>query len=273
LPEKRIKERSLELQRTQGELMAVKKQIRGSRINELVEMGLDQSVEDINSGMVRDTNKISEFFDAKLENVPELARTGIDYLFLTKRSVPYKIVNEFLEVTDLMSRDIQNTMEQRTEESQASGNEMLPDWWLEGKPEGYKRKQSLRGEERKDFLKQAEDIRKYDLVEDYINYTMPSSRFEEYLNKIGILMFTKYVKRIQRIIVKTGGKGPIKSLLGLTLAGELGGLPTIHEQSFFAKEWYTDTIGPGNVFPIYGPIDIFMNVITPSLLKESTYTL
>jgi hypothetical protein len=273
LPEKRIKERSLELQRTQGELMAVKKQIRGSRINELVEMGLDQSVEDINSGMVRDTNKISEFFDAKLENVPELARTGIDYLFLTKRSAPYKIVNEFLEVTDLMSRDIQNTMEIRTEERQASGDEMLPDWWLEGKPEGYKREQPLRGEERKDFLKQAEAIRKYDLVEDYINYTMPSSRFEEYLNKIGILMFTKYVKRIQRIIVKTGGKGPIKSLLGLTLAGELGGLPTIHEQSFFAKEWYTDTIGPGNVFPIYGPIDIFMNVITPSLLKESTYTL
>jgi len=273
LPEKRRKERRLELKRTEGELMAVQKAIKDSRIDELVAMGLDQSVEDISTGMVRDTNKVSEFFNDKLENVPEVARTGVDYLFLTKRSIPYQVVNEFLEVTDLMSRDIQNTMEKRNEKRQASGDMILPDWWLEGKPEGYKTTQRLTGEERKEFLKQAEAVRKYELVEDYINYAMPSSKFEEYLNKIGVLMFTKYVKRIQRIIIKTGSKGPIKSLLGLMLAGELGGLPTIHEQSFLAKDWYTDSIGPGNIFPIYSPIDIFMNVVTPSLLKESTYTL
>ena len=273
LSEARSKELKLELRKVEGELTAVNLQIKGSRINELVEMGLDQTVEDISTNVTRDTNRISQFFDEKLEKLPSVARTGVDYLFLTKRTVPYQVVNEFLEITDLMSRDIQNTLEKRSEKRQAAKQENLPSWWLENKPEGYSVRQRLQGEEKQEFLKRAEQIRKYELVEDYINYALPSSQFEEYLNKVGILMFTKYVKRIQRIIMKTGGKGPIKSALGLFGVGMLGGLPTIHEQSFLAKEWYTDTIGPGNLFPVYSPIDIFMNVITPSLLKESTYQL
>ena len=267
----RRKELTVEMRRNKGELNALEQRINESRIHELVQMGLDQTVEDISSNVTRDTNRISEFFDERLEKLPSVARTGVDYLFLTKRTAPYRVVNEFLEITDLMSRDIQNTLEKRSEIRQADGQETLPNWWLEEKPEGYRVKQRLTGEERQKFLKEAERVRKYELVEDYINYALPSSQFEEYLNKVGILMFTKYVKRIQRIIMKTGGRGPIKSTLGLMGVSYLGGLPTIHEQSFLAKDWYTDSIGPGNVFPIYGPTDIFMNVITPALLKESTY--
>lgn len=261
----------LELKRVQGELTSLETRITGSRIHELIQMGLDQSVEDLSSEVVRDTNKISRFFDEKTENLPSTVRTGLDYLFLTKRTAPYQVVNEFLEITDLMSRDIQNTMEQRAEKRQVNGQERLPNWWMEGKPKDYKATQRLVGAERTEFLKRAEENRKYELVEDYINYAMPSGRFEEYLNKVGILMFTKYVKRIQRIITKTGGRGPIKTTLGLMATGIAGGLPSIHEQSFLAKDWYTDSVGPGNVFPIYSPTDIFMNVVTPSLLKASTY--
>ncbi len=271
LSDSRRKELERELTRSRGELKAVENKIEDSRIHELVQMGLDQSVEDISSYVTRDTNRISKFFDEKMEVLPSIARTGVDYLFLTKRTAPYKIVNEFLEITDLMSRDIQNTMEKRAEKRQANGQETLPNWWLEKQEEGYRSRQPLTGEERVQFLKEAEEFRRYELVEDYINYALPSSQFEEYLNKIGVLMFTKYVKRIQRIITKTGGRGPIKSALGLFGAGIMFELPTIHEQSFLVKDWYTDSIGPGNVFPIYSPIDILMNVLTPSLLKASTY--
>lgn len=271
LPAKRRQELLKEKRRVKGELNAVKDRITSSRIHELVQMGLDQTVEDIASNVTRDTNRITQYFDKKMENLPSTVRTGVDYLFLTKRTAPYKVVNEFLEITDLMSRDIQNTLEKRTEERQANGQERLPSWWLDKQSGPYKQTQVLTGEERAKFLQEAEAIRKYELVEDYINYAMPSSQFEEYLNKVGILMFTKYVKRIQRIIAKTGGRGPIKTLIGLFGISYIGGLPTIHEQSFLAKDWYTDSIGPGNVFPVYSPIDIFMNVITPSLLKSSTY--
>lgn len=271
LSEKRTKEINLELKRVNGELKAVESNIKDSRIHELVEMGLDQTVEDIASNVTRDTNRVSKYFNEKMENLPSIARTGVDYLFLTKRTAPYKIVNEFLEITDLMARDIQNTMEKRAEVRQANGEEPLPQWWLKKQPKGYKAKARLTGEERAKFLQEAEVFRKYELVEDYINYALPSGQMEEYLNKVGILMFTKYVKRIQRIITKTGGRGPLKAMLGLFGVSYLGGLPSIHEQSFLAKDWYTDSLGPGNVFPIYGPTDILMNILTPSLLKASTF--
>jgi uncharacterized protein YkvS len=259
-----------ELTRVRGELEASKRKIADSPIDELVKLGMDQNVEDTTNESDRDSNRITSFIDDKLQVAPELVRDGLDLMFLTRRTTFYKIANEFLETSDLIARDVQNRIEKESEVKQADGQRMLPDWWLATKEEGYKPKQRLRNEERKLFFAEAKKQRQYDLVEDFINYTKPSSKLEEYLNKVGILMFTKYVKRIQRIILKTGSRAPIKAFMGAFGLAYLGGLPSIHEQSFFAKDWYGDSLGPGNVFPIYGPTDHFMNFITPALLKSST---
>lgn len=271
LSESRKKELSLELLRAEGELKAVKKRIEKSPIHELVQLGMDQNVEDTTNNTDRDTNRITSFIEDRLEAAPELVRDGLDILFITRRTKFYKVANEFLEVSDLVARDVQNRLEKKNEQRQADGGRMLPDWWLSQQDSGYNPKQRLTGEERKVFLEQAKQQRQYDLVEDFINYTKPSSRFEEYLNKIGILMFTKYVKRIQRIIIKSGSRGPLKAAVGAFGFAYLGGLPSIHEQSFLVKDWYGDSLGPGNVFPIYAPTETFMNFITPGLLKDSTY--
>ena len=271
LPEKRKKELSRQLKNLEGQIVSVKDRLTRSPIDELVQLGLDQNVEDVTNDTENDSNRITSYIDDKLEVAPEIVRNGLDILFLTKRTTFYKVTNEFLETSDLVARDIQNRLEKKNEQSQADGKRMLPDWWLEKQEEGYRAKQRLTGEERKLFLEEAKKERQYDLVEDFINYTKPSSRFEEYLNKVGILMFTKYVKRIQRIILKTGSRGPIKALVGSLGFAYLGGLPSIHEQSFLVKDWYGDSIGPGNVFPVYSPTEHFMNFVTPSLLKESTY--
>ena len=271
LSPQRRKSIGMELKRTTQQVNAVKRRMKDSPIDELVQLGLDQNVEDVTNDTDRDTNRITGYLDDKLMQAPELVRNGLDILFITKRTKFYKIANEFLETSDLMSRDIQNRMEKKNELKQANGQKALPAWWLENQAEGYATKQRLTGAERAAFLAEAKKQREYDLVEDFINYTKPSSRMEEYLNKVGILMFTKYVKRIQRIILKTGSNAPIKAAVGLLGFSYLGGLPSIHEQSFLAKDWYGDSLGPGNVFPVYAPTEHFMNFITPSLLKSSTY--
>ena len=232
-------------------------------IEELVNLGLDQNLEDVTNDLGRDSNKISNFFEKRLENAPELVKTGADILFITKRTALYKLANEFLETSDLISRDVQNTMDKIDAEKQANGQKILPDWWLEGQEEGYESKQRLKGVERKLFLEQAKKQREYGLVEDYINYAMPSSKLEEYLNRIGILMFTKYVKRIQRIIMKGTKNSPLKTAVGITGLGFILGLPSIHESSALAKDWYEDSTGPGNIFPIYSPVENLMNFLTP----------
>jgi hypothetical protein len=260
-----------ELGKLTGELDALQRRITESEIHELVQLGLDQNVEDVTDAGEQDTNRITSFFDTQLEKVPELVRTGIDIAFITKRTTFYKIANEFLETSDLVARDVQNRLEKKVELAQADGNRMLPTWWLEKQTGVYKPRQRLRRAERSKFLAEAKEQREYDLVEDFINYTKPSSRFEEYLNRTGIWMFTKYVKRIQRIIIKTGGRGPLKSLLSLFTFGYLLDMPSIHEQSLLSKDWYTDSIGQGNIFPFYAPPGQFMNAFTPSLIKESTF--
>lgn len=271
LSSERKRQLSLELKRTTGELEATKRNLEKSPVHEIVQLGLDQNVEDLSNDTGKDANRITNYIDEKLENAPEVIRDGLDILFITKRTKYYKVTNEFLEISDLMSRDIQNRLETKLEQKQANGQATLPTWWTETKESGYRTKQKLYGEERQEFLRMAKEQRHYDLVEDFINYAKPSGRLEEYLNRVGILMFTKYVKRIQRIIMKTTGRAPIKGVLGATAFGYLGGLPSIHEQSFLVKDWYTDSIGPGNVFPVYSPIENFMTFITPALLKESTY--
>lgn len=260
-----------QLKRGKGELEALKRRLEDSPIHELVQLGLDQNVEDITNDTDRDANRITGYLDEQLKKAPEIVRDGADILFITKRTKFYKVANEFLETSDLVARDVQNRIESKKERQQVDGKSALPGWWLDKQDDNYAPKQRLTGKEREVFLEEAKKQRYYDLVEDYINYAKPSGRMEEYLNRVGILMFTKYVKRIQRIIAKTGGRGPIKALIGLLGVSYLGGLPSIHEQSFLAKDWYTDSIGPGNVFPIYSPIENFMTFITPALLKSSTY--
>ena len=260
-----------DIKKATQELNAIKRRMKESPIHELVQLGLDQNIEDVTNDTDRDANRITGYLDDQLQKAPELVRNGLDILFITKRTKFYKIANEFLETSDLMSRDIQNRLEKKIEMNQANGQKTLPAWWLDKQPEGYATRQRLVGAERKVFLEEAKKQREYDLVEDFINYAKPSSRMEEYLNKVGILMFTKYVKRIQRIILKTGSNAPLKASVGALAFSYIGGLPSIHEQSFLVKDWYGDSLGPGNVFPVYSPIENFMNFITPSLLKESTY--
>lgn len=263
----RKKSLELELRKVKGEIGTAKRRISESPIHELVKLGMDQNVEDVTNDTARDSNRIVNYFDEKLAKAPDLVRSGVDIMFITKRTKFYQVANEFLEVSDLAARDVQNRLEKEVEQKQADGKRMLPKWWLEKQADGYPRKQKLTGEERRIFLEEAKENRQYELVEDYINYTKPSSRFEEYLNRVGILMFTKYVKRIQRIITKATANSPIKALTGISLFAYLGGFPSIHEQSFLAKDWYTDSIGPGNVFPVYSPVDNLMNILTPATVK------
>ena len=56
-------------------------------------------------------------------------------------------------------------------------------------------------------IRQASDL--------FIDYDLPTGVFTQYLNDIGLLMFTKYLIRVQKHILMTARKKPIQSLLML----------------------------------------------------------
>ena len=146
-----------------------------------------------------------------------------------------------------------------------TGRKKLPKWWIE-----------KHGDKKLDrsgkilFKKEAEKIRHYEILENYINYNIPSSSFEEYLNRIGAIMFTKYTKRIQKIIARSAWKHPMKTLTILLGESYLGDIETIQDQSLLTRSWYNFGYGPGDVLPFHSPAEQLLNVLTPALVKSET---
>ena len=71
--------------------------------------------------------------------------------------------------------------------------------------------------------------------EAFINYDVPMHRGLEYMDSVGLFMFTKYFLRVQRVIRDRIKHAPGK--LGMLLAAEsyLGDLPTILDSSVIVR--------------------------------------
>ena len=65
--------------------------------------------------------------------------------------------------------------------------------------------------------------------EAFINYEVPSNKALQFLNDIGLVMFTKYYLRIQRVIYTLLRKHPASVLLQSYLLGSIAGMPTVLE--------------------------------------------
>ena len=113
-------------------------------------------------------------------------------------------------------------------------------------------------------MKEAEKKRHYQLLVMFVNYNKPSASAEEYLNRMGGVMFTKYAKRIQRIIGTTAIKHPLKSLMLLAGQAFIYDVEAINHQA----------VGQKDFSMLFKDItDIAENVITPAIVKSELYDL
>ena len=69
------------------------------------------------------------------------------------------------------------------------------------------------------------------ISDSFINYDLPSERNMQYLNDMGIFMFTKYYLRIQRVLMQTFKEHPARALLLVTLDQYLNGVQTVMDSS------------------------------------------
>lgn len=69
----------------------------------------------------------------------------------------------------------------------------------------------------------------------FINYDVPSERKMQYLNDMGLLMFTKYYLRIQRVILKQFREKPARGLLLVLLNNYLSGMQMIMDSGFWGR--------------------------------------
>ena len=239
--------------------------MKDSPIKELMDIGLYQAViEDVETMKVEGTNKWKKKIDEKLEGAPAKLKTGLQWLYLSEETAWYKVNQEVLQMTDLLARDVENRRMKKLEQQQARGGRKLPQWWIEANGDD-----KLKGAKVKEFLAQAEKVRHQGLLENYINYNMPSSRIEEYLNRMGAIMFTKFTKRIQKVIAKSSYTHPINMMMILLGQEYLLDVESIHDQSVFTRSWYNIGMGAGDGVPFFNPLDHIVSLATPQLVNLS----
>lgn len=258
------------------EIKRLQKVLESNPARELFLAGLYQAhVEDIETSTLNETNKITKAVNAKLEKAPTLVRAAADIAYITQNTTWYKVSQEVMQRTDMVARLVENKRSIREENRMADGEIRLPQWWLDERKKmdkTYPDKKELKGNERREFFEKSKEARIYQLMDNYVNYTMPSGRIEEYMNRIGVLMFTKYLKRIQKVVINSVSNHPLKSSISLMLSGMVPGYEAFQEQSVLSRAIGLDgEVSLLNIVPTYDPLYHLANVFTPAIVKDELY--
>lgn len=73
------------------------------------------------------------------------------------------------------------------------------------------------------------------ISDSFVNYDVPSHRHMQYLNDMGLLMFTKYYLRIQKVIMQMFREHPARAIMMVTLDSYLQGMQTIVDSSMWGR--------------------------------------
>lgn len=73
------------------------------------------------------------------------------------------------------------------------------------------------------------------ISDSFVNYDVPSHRHMQYLNDMGLLMFTKYYLRIQKVIMQMFREHPARAIMMVTLDSYLHGMQTIVDSSMWGR--------------------------------------
>lgn len=274
------------LRRKEIQLASITKQLATNPAAELFEQGMYQSyIEDVGRTAIEDNNRLTQGIENQLKKAPKVVQHVANWTYLTHNTIWYKGMQEILQRSDMVARLVEQKRRLKEEEQMVAGNKKLPRWWTKHKEEQYKeenliaselrstpyeypQKKRLVGKEKEEFLAMSKENRRQALLDNYINYTLPNSPMEEYLNRMGVLMFTKYLKRIQRIIGQAAVNKPLTTALLMLAAHGLYDADKIQDQAFLYKGFRYGDFSLTNIVPVYSPIFHLQNVFTPPLVRN-----
>jgi ribosomal protein L7Ae-like RNA K-turn-binding protein len=256
------------IEKKEAELVRIKQQMVRNPAHELFEAGMYQShIIDVAGSVLEDTNRITDWGNKWLQKAPQPAQHAFNYLYLTHKTAPFKIMQELMQRSDMVSRMVVNKRMEREVERMVQGHIELPEWWLNTKGDNYPKTKRLSREEEAQFREMARTARLQSVLDEFVNYAIPNGKVEEHLNRIGVLQFTKYLKRIQRVIVESSMTNPAKTALLLAFTSLVWDASHIHDSSAMLRAVYGDHALFG-IVPVYSPWHNIENVFTPPLFNK-----
>lgn len=175
-------------------------------VTPLMNEGIFQTIqEDIN--MTEDIYGGKELLAKKFAPiVKRLQKTGTETvyknLYFTHDSTPYKLLLKGTQYSDFIARFA-----------------LYTDMMEKGKAKVSKGKDAG---EIATLKRELKEIALAEIVETFVNYDLPTSKGMQYINDMGILMFTKFLFRIQKVIFKSLKKNPATNLALYSLQDAFG---------------------------------------------------
>lgn len=222
-----------------------KSKLQNNIVHPLMEKGMYQSiVEDINIDDLESIGKISKFLKNSkvLNKIPNAMKWMSRQLFMTEGTPIYDFMFQATQYSDFIARATEYQLQ------------------MEKAPKKYKivEKDGRRYRELTDEYVEYEERVTIGILNAFINYDKPQSSIEQYLNDIGLFMFTKFAKRIQHVILKSAMDNPMGVLMFLLGQHYILDTEDIMEQNIINKHWTA---------LMHNPVDNFINAVTPMPLQ------
>ena len=167
-------------------------------IKPLADAGLYTHInEDMGSGEVVSSNRFTRWVDSKTEGAPEFVKTGMNYLFVTEKTALFRGMQKFTMYGDFIARYAKYQLDMKKAEQQFVKTHKRA--WTD-KEKAVVQKVVIRN-----------------ITKTFINYTDPDSALWQYMQDMGLFVFSKYGIRIQNTIRQQGTKHPIKMAIALAV--------------------------------------------------------
>ena len=220
--------------------------LENSSAKKLMDAGMLQSIiEDANIEDMKTSSKLTKKVDKLLVNAPQFVRTGANWLYLTERTGFFKAMNKATQYSDFVARyALFNGYVKKFTRIREEINNGKKE---EGIYNGLEiKKDTTQAEMEKFIMQRVTDV--------FINYSIPSSKFVEYANKMGFVMFSKYFQRIQRVLRDSAVDHPINLLMAFAAQEMIMDVADISDQSVFTKDLS---------YMFHNPMEHIATVLTP----------
>lgn len=184
-----------------AEVVRLQDAINRNPVKELIDAGLMPTiVEDLNSAddIYSYKSELARGIDKKLSGLNPKVRSALDWVYIGQKTPIYQALNRATQLSDFVAR---YTLYQH----------------LTGK-EGMTKDQAV-----------------IEASDAFVNYDIPTHRSLQYLNDLGVLMFTKYYLRIQRVILRLFQRKPVRGMLTALLGGYVTGMETLQDSNMLSR--------------------------------------
>lgn len=207
-------------------IASLKESLSRNPLHPLMKTGMYQAIiEDVSMSDFKSNNRVSQWIDKKTEGVPEFVRNGAHWLYLSERTSFFRYMTQATQYSDLAARatEYQFLLEKGIPEEQA----------------------------------------RITVLDAFINYNKPSTALEQWANDMGLVMFTKYFKRIQRVIKNGITKHPVSFILSLLAQEGLMDISDVTDSSLMSKNYGAIS---------QNMVDELVRAVTPSLAEAAYAT-